>query len=207
MMKWALAVFAAVTLASTASAGVVDFFGTYGALGGCDATLTYNAAGCTVSGVTFSYDPTGDPLVSGTGAVSGFGVDVSPGTDTGGYIGGVLTMVLSGPVLGGLSFDFTVYGTAPGDALILTLLSGGTPIYSTFSYADSGGLGILTTIYPGVAWDSAAVNFAVNPAAAGVNVNDVNVDIAPEPGTYALLGPALLLLGFGGRKLAGRRSS
>jgi len=81
MMKWALAVFAAVTLASTASAGVVDFFGTYGALGGCDATLTYNAAGCTVSGVTFSYDPTGDPLVSGTGAVSGFGVDVSPGTE------------------------------------------------------------------------------------------------------------------------------
>jgi hypothetical protein len=157
--------------------------------------------------MTFSYDPTGDPLAFGTGAVSGFGVDVSPGTNTGGYIGGVLTMILGGPVLGGLSFDFSVYGTAPGDVLILTLFSGSTPIYSTFSYADSGGLGMLATGYQGVAWDSAAVNFSVNQAAAGVNINDVVYDTAPEPGTYALLGPALLLLGFGGRKLAWRRSS
>ena len=222
MMKLTLALLAALVLAGTASAGTVDFSAiiTPPKLTSCDATISHHVAdavawtGCDVGGVRFWYDDFGTAAITGTAQIDASGIDIVPGTDPGGYIGGTLTMQLLGPVWGGVTFSFMVANPS-SDPLapdIIQLTLNNTAGDNGFFGVDTTGVGTASmTTYPGSfptgPWSTASLSPILMNQANDFFISAASFDTAsPEPATYVLLVTGLLLMGFGQRKLARRKS-
>ena len=78
-----------------------------------------------------------------------------------------------------------------------------TSASNTFA-TDGNGYGDATLIAPCCATE-ATLYFSSNSSAQWNAIDSLSYTEMPEPGTYALLGPGLLLLGLASRKLARRR--
>ena len=175
--------------------------------------------GCDVGGVKFWYEDYSAPDTNGTAAINigAGGIDIVPGADpVNGLIGGVLSMILPGPVWGGVSFSFSVANFDPLDVIQLSLNNPGADVVNVFgtdlvSGAGTIGMSSYPASFPTGPWYIATLSpILVNGMAQGGNdffVSAIEYDTSsPEPASYALIGSGLLLVGFGQRRLAKRKS-
>lgn len=212
MIKWTLALLAALVLAGTASAGIVNFNALAGLpTNNCDATFSHNAAGCVVGDVTFWYQDNGDSLVNGSALINTTGIAILAGTSSDilapGHIGGALTMQLLGPVFGGVTFSFTVASpdAAGDDIIVLSLNNTESDTQLVFGTDLVSGAGTAVIPYPTGSWTVATLTPLLVNNANGFFISAVTTDM-PEPASYTLLGTGLLLMVFGQRRLARRKS-
>ena len=167
-----------------------------------------------VDGVTFIYHDFGDTASvypNGVGPSGEAGIEGTANVDDSSF-DGYLQILFGAPVFG-LQFNFTFMAPGGGllpdyDGVSVSLLNGGTPVGSnTFLTPDSG---IGTASFLSTTLDEADVFFDPGTGATTFQVYDVEYGSpsgsVPEPGTYALLGSGLFLLGCGSRKLLKRRS-
>jgi hypothetical protein len=218
MIKWALTITLLLTAgAITGTAGLVDFDSLGDNVYDIGLSTSPGGLGYTLSGITFIYDDFDDAGANGTAQISSSGVDVFAGSNgLGGSLnflfgatpalggGGVFTY--SWPVVGGMTFHFTL-GTADGSPLTditdgaETTLDNGASVTASFTMGTPGTVFFDSSTAP---FNVANTFFTANSLATGANISDIEYT-APEPASFLLIGAGLLGLGCT-RRISRRRS-
>jgi hypothetical protein len=182
-------------------AGVLVDFGSLG-------TNVYpidGTGGYTLGNINFFYDNFGDPTT--TAQISASGVDGFAG---GSGLSGLLELTFTpGFPVAGVAFGFNVSPAAVyADGAFVELYdSSSILITSSTIPTDSSGSGSFSfSEFPINSISQATIFFTGDPSATSFNLSPLEYDVAPEPGTFALTGSLLFLLGVGSRKLLKRRS-
>ena len=198
MKKWALTVVLLLTLGvATGMASTIDF--STCAPGDITASL-----GIDCGGVNFFYAFDG-ATGANTAVIGSGGVVVDAGSDPGGLEG---VLVLTFPTSLSMAFDFVIgpqAALAANDFGLLVILNNPSV---DFIATDATGVG--TVAFQPASNPFTIANVTPNPDASSFTMSSLSfttaVEAVPEPGTYALFGSGLLMLGFGSRKPIKRRS-
>ena len=196
-MKWALAIALLLTLgAGTGMAEmlVVDF----SSLGITSHPIDV-PGGYTLGGVNFFFDNAGG---TDTAAIASNGITIFSGTGSG--LTGVLDLTFPS-FMRAMTFNFLVGADIPQvfDPGAIVILGNG--IDSLVAVTDASGIGT-ASLSAVTAFTTANVLLAPDPNAVLFQMSSLSSETVPEPSTCAFLGYGLLLLGFGSRMLAKRRS-
>ena len=205
MMKWALVIAVLLTVCATnGTAGVVFDFSSLGTnvyqIGSTDT----GGFGYTLGNINFLYEDFSDPTTTaqiGAGGIDGFA--------GGSGLSGLLELSFTpGFPVAGLAFGFNVDPAAVyQDGAAVTLFdSSNNTIFSNTIVTDSSGSGLFSFSEPLPTISQAQIFFTASPRALSFNLYPLEYEAAPEPGTFALTGSLLFLLGLGSRKLLKRRS-
>jgi hypothetical protein len=201
---------ALLVVAGTSQATIipVDFAG----LGSTFADITAPNAPFTVGPVTFSYENFGAGSVAfvSSAGVAGITDTVGIPPDVLPPVPGVLTLQFGGFGPSGLHFTFEILavggtlnnGDPVPDAVDVSL-SGGPGIFQSATFDSTSGNAFGAFSFSGGTGPQAALIFTT--AGAGFQITSMDVTV-PEPGTMALTGSFLIMLGLGSRRLLKRRS-
>jgi hypothetical protein len=205
MMKWALVIAVLLTVcATTGMASVVFDFSSLGLTVQQIGSTDTGGLGYTLGNINFLYDDFGDPTT--TAQISAGGVDGFAG---GSGLSGLLELTFTpGFPVTGLAFGFNVSPAAiyPDGAFVTLLDSSSSTIFSNTIPTDPSGSGLFSFSESLATISQAQIFFTADPTALSFNLSPLDYDVAPEPGTFALTGSLLFLLGVGSRKLLKRRA-
>ena len=205
MKNWAFEVVLLLTLGvATGMATTIDF-------SACTAGSITAAGGVDCGGVNFVFDVLG---TTNTATIGSTGLVMNANGDAAGFLG-ELDLTFAVPA-DSITFDFVIGPTgslaANGFGLLVVLNNGIDNMATDPTTCTVVGLNCGGTV--SFAPASAPFNVAdvtPNPDATSLTISslsftDASAPTVPEPGTYALFGSGLLLLGFGSRKPIKRRS-